>query len=66
VTKEKCNHCYNGETVNFDEYEYEFDKLYDGGQFSAYEIFLQLKRKYKDGAVKCTSCNGTGFKQELA
>lgn len=60
MAKEKCSYCYNGEQVNFDEYEYEFDKLYDSGQFTAYEAFLKIKGKYRDGAVQCTRCNGTG------
>ncbi|PHB58154.1 hypothetical protein [Bacillus wiedmannii] len=66
MATEKCGGCYSGEVVNFDKYEDEFDRMYDGGQFSAYEVFLHIRGKYNDGAVKCSRCNGTGVIEKEA
>lgn len=58
--KEKCRKCYEGKVLNM-KYEDDFDRMYDGGQFTAFDAVMQIDKKYNDGTFKCETCDGTGF-----
>ncbi|MDE3840140.1 hypothetical protein C0966_12360 [Bacillus methanolicus] len=67
MNSKKCPNCFNGYILdpNFSEYQRvdeEIDKLFDGGQFSYYEAFGYVTRKYLGSKKKCGVCNGTGQK----
>lgn len=55
----ECNHCYNGKVFN-SKYDEVHDKQTDKGMIGR-EADFYIMRKYPDGAVVCSTCNGTGF-----
>ncbi|WP_416147304.1 hypothetical protein ACM26V_13860 [Salipaludibacillus sp. HK11] len=62
---DKCNKCFDGYILdtNYSEYENvdrQIDKLFDGGQFSYYDAFVNITKKNSAAKKKCLVCNGTG------
>lgn len=63
----KCSSCYDGFILDknhsdYEDLDFEIDRLYDGGQFSHYDAFIKVTGK-KHGVKKCSVCNGTGKAQ---
>lgn len=56
----ECKYCYKGKVFNPKYDEVHDDQTTNKGMIGR-EADLYIMRKYSDGAVACSACNGTGF-----